>query len=63
MDESISNPMNGSQIGTNQDRSQVSSPENDAQAPSLQNQQPHAHIRKLRHYVRELRGMLLDTQV
>ena len=63
MDESIPNPMNGSQIDMNQDLSQVSSLENSAQAPGLQNQKTQDHIRKLRHYVRELRGMLLDTQV
>jgi hypothetical protein len=62
MVEPISNPKNGVEIGSNQDRSQASAFRDEAEAAGAPVRQYSAQLVKLRYYVEQMHGMLLDTQ-
>jgi hypothetical protein len=60
MVDPISNAPNSRQIGPAQNRSQASS--DDSQG-DVDWQWPPAELRKLRHYLRQMDGLLLDTEI
>jgi hypothetical protein len=62
MVETFSNPKKGWENGSNQYRSQVSASLDEAHTEVAQVPHPLGELIKLRRYVHEMRGMLLDTR-
>jgi hypothetical protein len=58
-DDSVPKPGNGSKTGSDRRRSRAF---NSPKAQTGATERPQGEFSKLRHYVRQMRGFLLDTQ-